>query len=341
MALLLFMTTFLQLLFLKCESTAPLAPALYVFGDSLSDSGNNNGLRTLARADHEPYGVDFPSGATGRFTNGKTMVDFIAESLGLPFAPPYLSTEDKSCFKAGVNYASGSAGILPETGSALGENVDFNKQITYFQETSKDQDELARSIFVVWIGSNDYLNNYLQPQSYNSSHQYNPIQFADRLTNTLRQGIERLYELGARKFAVFNIARIGCIPATVALANQRPPAPCVEDVNNLVLIFNTMLLPVIAELENTLTGSTFVRGDVYGIGKTSQETGVSEAQSYCCQVDFTGMCAANLAPCENRSMHLFFDSFHPSEVASNRMASECFDGYSSCMPMNIRQLAQK
>jgi len=41
----------------------------------LVDNGNNNGILTLARANYRPYGIDFPGGATGRFTNGRTYVD--------------------------------------------------------------------------------------------------------------------------------------------------------------------------------------------------------------------------------------------------------------------------
>ena len=58
-------------------SSNPLAPALYVFGDSLFDSGNNNLLPTFARANFLPYGVDFELGVTGRFTNARTVADFI------------------------------------------------------------------------------------------------------------------------------------------------------------------------------------------------------------------------------------------------------------------------
>jgi hypothetical protein len=57
-------------------------PCLFVFGDSLSDDGNNNNLVTLAKSNYPPYGIDFPKGPTGRFTNGRTIVDFI----GLHFA---------------------------------------------------------------------------------------------------------------------------------------------------------------------------------------------------------------------------------------------------------------
>lgn len=59
------------------SATTQLAPALYVFGDSLFDSGNNNFLPTVARANYLPYGANFVNRSTGRFTNGKTVADFI------------------------------------------------------------------------------------------------------------------------------------------------------------------------------------------------------------------------------------------------------------------------
>ena len=52
-------------------------PCLFAFGGTLSDHGNNNNLRTRAKSNYGPYGINFPRGSTGRFTNGKTQVDFI------------------------------------------------------------------------------------------------------------------------------------------------------------------------------------------------------------------------------------------------------------------------
>lgn len=54
-------------------------PCYFIFGDSLVDNGNNNRLSSLARADYLPYGIDFPRGPTGRFSNGKTTVDVIGK----------------------------------------------------------------------------------------------------------------------------------------------------------------------------------------------------------------------------------------------------------------------
>lgn len=57
----------------------PQVPCYFIFGDSLVDNGNNNQLSSLARANYLPYGIDFPNGPTGRFSNGKTTVDVIGK----------------------------------------------------------------------------------------------------------------------------------------------------------------------------------------------------------------------------------------------------------------------
>lgn len=49
----------------------------FIFGDSVADNGNNNFLVTTSKANYFPYGIDFPAGNTGRFTNGQTIVDII------------------------------------------------------------------------------------------------------------------------------------------------------------------------------------------------------------------------------------------------------------------------
>lgn len=56
--------------------------ALYVIGDSLVDSGNNNYLSTKIKSNFAPYGSDFEGGKpTGRFSNGKTIADYIGKNM--------------------------------------------------------------------------------------------------------------------------------------------------------------------------------------------------------------------------------------------------------------------
>ena len=61
----------------KSEKSEKSYAALFVFGDSLVDVGNNNYIATAARSDMKPFGIDFPAGPTGRFSNGKVVVDYI------------------------------------------------------------------------------------------------------------------------------------------------------------------------------------------------------------------------------------------------------------------------
>lgn len=54
-------------------------PVTYIFGDSLTELGNNNYLQySLAKSNYPWYGIDYSDGqATGRFTNGRTIGDII------------------------------------------------------------------------------------------------------------------------------------------------------------------------------------------------------------------------------------------------------------------------
>ena len=57
--------------------------AIFMFGDSIVDPGNNNNRFTEAKANFPPYGQDFPGGvATGRFSNGLVPGDL----LGMPLS---------------------------------------------------------------------------------------------------------------------------------------------------------------------------------------------------------------------------------------------------------------
>lgn len=90
-------------------------PALYVFGDSTVDCGTNNYINTTQafRGNFPPYGKDFFKNPTGRFSNGRVIVDFIVEYAGKPLIPPFL--EPNADLSHGANFGSGGAGVLVET----------------------------------------------------------------------------------------------------------------------------------------------------------------------------------------------------------------------------------
>ncbi|CAK7350339.1 unnamed protein product [Dovyalis caffra] len=98
-------------------------PCFFIFGDSMVDSGNNNYLKTKAKVNYQPYGIDFPDGPTGRFSNGRTVADVLGDLLGFKSFIKSFPTANGSQILKGVNYASGYAGIRNETGKHMHYNT--------------------------------------------------------------------------------------------------------------------------------------------------------------------------------------------------------------------------
>ncbi|CAI0382526.1 unnamed protein product [Linum tenue] len=64
--------------------------ALFAFGDSILDTGNNNNLLSGSKCNYPPYGKDFPGGrATGRWGNGRVFSEVLGMySKALPLLSP-------------------------------------------------------------------------------------------------------------------------------------------------------------------------------------------------------------------------------------------------------------
>ncbi|XP_052189009.1 GDSL esterase/lipase At1g71691 [Diospyros lotus] len=331
-----------------------VVPAMFIFGDSLIDNGNNNNIASFAKANYFPYGIDFQGGPTGRFSNGFTMVDTIAQLLGLRLIPAYSEASPAQVLH-GVNYASAAAGILDDTGMNFLGRIPFNQQIKNFEDTlhqitTEDRvpaavlaRDLAGSIFFVGIGSNDYLNNYLMP-NYETSKQYNPKKFARLLTEQYSQQLTRLYNLGARKFVLTGIGKMGCIPSMLA---RTANGSCFEEVNQLVQPFNANVKAMADGLTSCLADSQFIFMDVRNIF----EDIVAKKDSYgfrvtnygCCGIGRFGgqiTCLPFQMPCANRKQYMFWDAFHPTEAVNILMGIKAFNGsIHEVYPMNIEQLA--
>ncbi|KAK4352822.1 hypothetical protein RND71_028340 [Anisodus tanguticus] len=184
-----------------------------------------------------------PEGAGGRrgalvpamFIFGDSLIDNGTELLGLPLMPAH-SGASADQMRFGVNYASAAAGILDNTGR--------NFQIKNFENTLDQITDnlgapdvaqaLAKCMFFVGMGSNDYLNNYLMP-NYDTKSRYNAQQYANLLVQQNNQQLTRLYNLGARKFVIGGVGLMGCIPSILAQSNSNG---CSEEVNQLVLPFS-------------------------------------------------------------------------------------------------------
>ncbi|XP_071709615.1 GDSL esterase/lipase At5g45670-like [Rutidosis leptorrhynchoides] len=329
----------------------PQVPCYFIFGDSLVDSGNNNGLNTSAKANYLPYGIDFPLGATGRFTNGRTAADIIGQLLGFTkFIPPYAAATNQEISK-GVNYGSGGAGIREETGRHVGDRISMDRQLlnhktvlsrlsTLQSNSTFTKKYLKKCIYLTNMGSNDYINNYLIPSIYPTSNIYNSEQYAEVLVQQYSQQLKTLYNLGARKIVVFGLGQIGCTPAEIASFGKNGK-PCVEWINDAVNIFNDKLKFLVKEFNKKYSHSRFTFVNLTSI--SAPQGGVAVPNNApCCQVGQDGLCVPNSIPCPNRGLSVFYDAFHPTETANLVIATRSYIAVSpnDASPYDISLLAR-
>ncbi|XP_023519631.1 GDSL esterase/lipase At1g71250-like [Cucurbita pepo subsp. pepo] len=351
----------LLVVFLRCSdetvSETNGVPAIFVFGDSLVDVGNNNFLRSVARANYYPYGIDFLSGPTGRFSNGRTVIDMFVDMFGIPNAPEFANPNTTGVgILHGVNYASAAAGILDETGRHYGERYSLSQQVVNFESTLNELRRsmgswnlsryLSKSLAFLVFGSNDYINNYLLPELYTSRFRYTPNQFANLLLNRYSRQLLALQSVGLRKFVVAGVGPLGCIPNQRA-SGAATPGRCVDNVNKMLGAFNEGLRSLVTQLNSQHPESTFVYVNVYAIFgdilNNPDTYGFRVVDTACCGVGLNRgqiTCLPLQFPCLYRNEYVFWDAFHPTEAASAILAGRAFRGPpSDSYPINVRQLA--
>ncbi|WP_089127575.1 SGNH/GDSL hydrolase family protein [Tolypothrix sp. NIES-4075] len=172
--------SFIMTTFAPSLSSVEKINQLYIFGDSLSDTGN------IYRATGGVY-PSSPPYFQGRYSNGLVWVEYLASGL-------------KLTAKQSTNFAFGGA----TTGSSGMNGIPgLLAQVNNF--TSSHPDINPNALYVLWAGANDYL--------YGSSNSTIPIE-------NLSRAIELLSTAGAKKILVANIPDLGKLPATRYTANS-------------------------------------------------------------------------------------------------------------------------
>ncbi|KAL5789391.1 hypothetical protein ACOSQ2_004279 [Xanthoceras sorbifolium] len=329
-------------------------PCYFIFGDSLYDNGNNNALPTSARSNYPPYGIDFPKGATGRFSNGRNMADIIAQLLGFDNSiPSFASARGQEILK-GVNYASGAAGIRDESGQHLGARISFGRQLNNHKITVSRIESvlgdnksaanlLSKCMYTVGMGNNDYINNYFS-QFYPTRSIYTPEQFATVLIQQYSHQLKTLYNYGARKVAVFGLGLIGCTPGMIAMYGTNGSS-CVDFINNAVQLFNAKLIPMVDDFNSNLQNAKFIYINSVQISLTpSPTTEFKVTDAPCCNVTnaVSFQCNPLGTPCQNREDYTFWDAVHPTEASNVISAGRSYNALlpSDTYPFDIRRLAE-
>ncbi|XP_056172013.1 GDSL esterase/lipase At1g28590-like isoform X5 [Syzygium oleosum] len=152
------------------------------FGDSLADTGN---LLHLSSSDGRPteagflpYGETYFHRPTGRFSDGRLVIDFVAEWLGLPYVAPYYGDDggrSVADFGKGVNLAVAGATALDAgffEGRGMGNsfpNESLGVQLGLFKEllpslcnTSSEFQSSDKEEYDPLTGCLNWLNEFSQ-----------------------------------------------------------------------------------------------------------------------------------------------------------------------------------
>jgi thermolabile hemolysin len=156
------------------DTSARTINQMYVFGDSLSDTGN------MFRASNRNYPPN-PPYFQGRYSNGQVWVEYLASKLEL-------DASDSN------NFAFGGAttGKVNNNGipGLLGQVESFTKN---------QLDVSNNELYIIWAGANDYI--------YGVADSMAPV-------INITQAIESLLKVGAKNILVANLPDLGNLPAT-------------------------------------------------------------------------------------------------------------------------------
>ncbi|WJX87001.1 hypothetical protein P8452_69235 [Trifolium repens] len=329
--------------------------ALFVFGDSLFDVGNNNYINTTTdnQANYSPYGETFFNFPSGRFSDGRVIPDFIAEYAKLPLIQPYLFSGNQQ-YVNGINFASAGAGALVETHQGL--VIDLKTQLTYFKNVRKilrqrhgDKETtilLSKAVYLINIGTNDYFQE--------NSSLYTHQKYVSMVVGNLTTVIKGIYDLGGRKFGILNQPSMGCFPTIKAFVNGTKPGSCIEDYSALSKVHNTVLFVELEKLRKHIKGFKYSYFNFFDVSfeviNNPSKFGLKEGGVACCgSGPYRGYYSCggkrevkDYDLCKNPSEYVFFDAVHPTESASRIISQFMWSGNMSISgPYNLKSLFEE
>ncbi|CAL0312079.1 unnamed protein product [Lupinus luteus] len=311
--------------------------ALYVFGDSTVDPGNNNYINTVFTSNFPPYGIDLPNHVpTGRFSNGKLGTDFLASYVGLKeLLPPYLDPKlSNKEFITGVSFASAGSGFDPLT-PTFSNVIPIAKQLEYFKECKKKlegmlgsqrtENHMKNALFFISAGTNDFVVNYFSMPIRRKS--YTLFTYQQFLLQHVKESIQNLWTEGARKIAVAGLPPMGCLPITITAKSNNSilERGCVDKLSKVARDYNLMLQHELSLMQQNFSSHAKAKIsyiDIYrplaNMIEGHQNLGFDEVDIGCCgsgYLELGFLCNKNSYVCPDPSKYVFWDSIHPSERA--------------------------
>ncbi|CAL1395322.1 unnamed protein product [Linum trigynum] len=346
-------------------------PALYNFGDSNSDTGSQSAV--FGRLP-PPNGRTFFGKPSGRRSDGRLIIDFLAEKLGLPYLSSFLDSIESN-FTRGANFASSGATIQPPRGELLdaGFNpITLRYQFLQFQQLKERTFELLQK-----RGGGIAVNRLPEPEGFGAAlytldcgqndldfglnelgGEQGAISSIPMLIDYFALAIENLYREGARAFWIHNTGPIGCLPSSVIKHPPKPgnadPIGCIDSYNKVAQEFNRQLNQTVYKLRTQFPDALLILVDIYSAKYTlishAEKHGFEDPFGFCCGHlgnDYEVGCGGETKlrngtivygiSCKDPSRYISWDNVHYTEAASRWLADWVANGSLSDPPIPITE----
>ena len=271
---------------------------IFVFGDSLSDTGNNRSK--VPFGSFAPVANAVGYGSNGRFSNGPVWHEYLADALGIPRA-----TNSES---GGNNYAFAGAEVNNDPGLFGATSGILVQETLYNNDLAGSAN--ANDLYITWAGGNDMRG---------LAGVADPIAAINAQLDSFVGVMSRLVGNGVGTLLVPNLPDLGLIPEFAGSAN-RAAATAVSEAWNIGLEQRLISL-------STTTSASIFYLDVFGIfgsvlDGTSVASGITNTTDQCRSV--TGIFGQNENECANADSYLFWDEIHPTAAAHKFLGLEAF-----------------
>ncbi|EPS57812.1 hypothetical protein M569_17003, partial [Genlisea aurea] len=251
---------------------------IFNFGDSNSDTG---GFWAAFPAAYPPHGMTFFKTPSGRASDGRLIIDFLAQGLGLPFLSPYLKSIG-SDYRHGANFATLAstvslplsslfvAGVSPfSLGIQINQWKNFKSEVDRLNDSSgktklPPPDVFRRSLFTFYIGQNDFTGN-LASLGIAGAKRVLPD-----VVSQIAAAIKEIYAFGGRTFMVLNLAPIGCYSSFLVelphnTSSDMDSFGCMIPYNDAVNDYNSLLNETLTQARNDLPDSDLLYADINSV----------------------------------------------------------------------------
>ncbi|URE09963.1 GDSL-like Lipase/Acylhydrolase [Musa troglodytarum] len=340
-----------SLLLQLTAASAPCAfPAIFNFGDSNSDTG---GLSSAFGQAPPPNGETFFRKPAGRYCDGRLLIDFIANSSGLPRLNAYLDSVGTN-FSHGANFATAGSTIRPQnTPFSLDVQTwqfsQFKSRSQSFLDQGLFKDQLpkkeyfSRALYTLDIGQNDLTAGYFSNMTSEEVKASIP-DILDKFSIAVKVILlQSIYGEGGRFFWVHNTGPLGCLAYVLDRLLLRAPEVdrfgCGSPFNEVAQLFNTQLEEAVAQLREDLPLAVFTLVDVYSVKyeliSHATKHGFELPLVACCghggkyNYNAHNGCGSKITKsCKDPSKRIIWDGVHYTEAANRWVFDQIAEGSS-------------